>query len=74
MTLINIQLTGNHFRTLVSGGEVSFDESDIARSLGITLEPGIEDKIAIILEDIGWEEMVSIIELARVDQAIVRKS
>ena len=70
MTQIRIKLRAHHFRTLVSGGEVTFDESDITRSKAITLQPSMGDGVVIILEDIGWDVMTAIIERERTDPAI----
>ncbi len=62
MTTIRIKLTADHFRTLVTGGEVNFDEKDIVRSKGIELKPTTDDGVSIILEDMGWPNMAAIIE------------
>lgn len=62
MTLIRIRLTADDFRTLVSGGEITFDQGKIVRSKGITLKSTIDDGVSIILEDMGWPDMAAIIK------------
>lgn len=62
MTLIRIRLTADDFRTLVTGGEVTFDDSDIVRSKGVELRPGSDDGVSIILEDMGWSQMADILQ------------
>ncbi len=64
MTQIRIKLTADNFRTLVSGGEVTFDEGDILRSKGVTLTSGVDDRVVIILEDMGWPHMAAMIKKA----------
>ncbi len=64
MTQIRIKLTADNFRTLVSGGEVTFDESYIIASKGITLTSGVGDGVVIILEDMGWRDMAAIVKEA----------
>ncbi len=64
MTKMRITLNRDDFRTLVSGGEVTFDQSDLVLSNGITFEPASDDGVKIILEDIGWPNMAAIIEEA----------
>ncbi len=64
MTTIKIKLTRDNFKALISGLPVKFDQSDIVRSEGIYLKSSPDDAVEIILEDIGWPIMTTIIEEA----------
>ena len=62
MTTIKIKLNRDEFRALISGQPVRLDQQDIVRSERIHLESSIDDSVEIILEDIGWPVMTTIIE------------
>ncbi len=69
MTSIRIHLTADNYRTLVSGQSLVFEEREAIKTRRFSFGPSKDHRVELILEDIGWEQMASIIEVARADQA-----
>ncbi len=57
MTKIRIKLNKDDFRTLVSGGEITFDDTG-----RMHVAASIDHNVTLILEDMGWPDMAAIIE------------
>ena len=62
MTAIRITLTADDFKTLISGKSLVFEEREAIKTRRFSFGPSNDHNVALILEDMGWADMATIIQ------------